>query len=178
MDDRKPHFDRKSTHRTDKHLEYEMSEQLDDVKDMIDRHIDDIHSAVMKNVRETIEYVQVMQKTDPQLSATLSKNKMKLQKRKLSPALKDLDRLWKQVATKRYDSDEFSISFRYPERSSRIKSTIGESKSKTGKHTIDASEELYNQSSEQNALNRNSTNHQHLKSNSKENQKKVKLIHN
>lgn len=101
---------------TKKSLKYQMVEKLNDVKDMIDSHVDNIHSSVMNNAQQTIEYVQTVQKTIPELSKSKTTNKFESKPVKLHPSLKDIDRLWNQVAQVR-DVSEFGVSFRYPERS-------------------------------------------------------------
>lgn len=122
----------------DENYKYLLIEKLQDIKEMADKHLDEMRSSVVKNARKTIEYVQAKAKTDPKLSA-VPKHKMK--SLKLNPLLKDVDRLWNQVAEKQ-NSNEFSVSVRYPDRSRPIKNSVHEIKSQ---YTKDGSGEPSNQ---------------------------------
>lgn len=125
--------------RWEKSSEYEMTEKLNDIKEMIDAHIDDIHSSVTENAKETIKFMQIIQKTNPQLFTPPSKTKPI----KLDPSLKNLNRLWNQVA-ENHDSNDFSVAFRYPERSPKAASSINKG-SKSQKNTRLTAGELFDQ---------------------------------
>lgn len=97
------------SYRPDKDLEYEINEKLNDIKRTIDMHLDDIHSSVMENAKQTIEYVQTIQKANPQLFKAQTTTKIKTQPIKLNPSLNGLDRLWNQVTEERLPQAVFSV---------------------------------------------------------------------
>lgn len=103
----------KLMHRSTKSIKHEISKKMYDVKEMIDKHIDDMHSSVTDNAKETIKFVQSMQKTDAKLMKRQSEKKTK--SIKLDPSLNSLKRLWDQVAAQNSDSDssEFSVALKY-----------------------------------------------------------------
>lgn len=109
--DRKTESTGKLMHRTAKSLKHEISKKLYDVREMIDKHIDDIHSSVTDSAKETIKFVQKVQKSDEKLMKRQSESKLKSVK--LDPSLSALKRLWDQVASAEPDSSEFAISLKY-----------------------------------------------------------------
>lgn len=116
-DDRKTVPTGKLVKRTNQRIKHEMVKRLHDVKNMIDSHIDDIHSSIMYNVRQTIKYIQTERNNKPELQmGQLLSSKFSLKPKKVHPSLKDLDRIWNQVAKDR-DSSEFAVEFKYPKQS-------------------------------------------------------------
>lgn len=102
----------KLMHRSAKSIKHEISKKMYDVKEMIDKHIDDMHSSVTDNAKETIKFVQYMQKTDTKLMKRQSEKK-KTKSIKLDPSLNFLKRLWDQVAAQDSDSSEFAVALKY-----------------------------------------------------------------
>lgn len=101
----------KLMHRSAKSIKHEVSKKMYDVKEMIDKHIDDMHSSVTDNAKETIKFVQSLQKTDAKLMKRQSEKKAK--SIKLDPSLNYLKRLWDQVAAQNSDSSEFAVALKY-----------------------------------------------------------------
>lgn len=101
----------KLMHRSAKSIKHEISKKMYDVKKMIDKHIDDMHSSVTDNAKETIKFVQSMQKTDAKLMKRRSEKKTK--SIKMDPSLNSLKRLWDQVAAQDSDSSEFAVALKY-----------------------------------------------------------------
>lgn len=101
----------KLMHRSAKSIKHEISKKMYDVKKMIDKHIDDMHSSVTDNAKETIKFVQSMQKTDAKLMKRRSEKKTKFIK--MDPSLNSLKRLWDQVAAQDSDSSEFAVALKY-----------------------------------------------------------------
>lgn len=101
----------KLMHRSAKSIKHEISKKMYDVKEMIDMHIDDMHSSVTDNAKETIKFVQSLQKTDAKLMKRQSEKKTK--SIKLDPSLNTLKRLWDQVAAQDSDSSEFAVALKY-----------------------------------------------------------------
>lgn len=99
-------------------LKYSVKEKLYDVREMIDNHVENIHSSVTDNVKQTIKYVQKMQKTDEKLMQTNTKRKVKL-----DPSLVPVRRLWDQVASPESSDDDFDVDLNYqaePRQASRM----------------------------------------------------------
>ncbi|XP_031625591.1 uncharacterized protein LOC116342211 [Contarinia nasturtii] len=75
-------------------LKYTVKEKLYDVREMIDNHVENIHSSVTENVKQTIGYIQKWQKSNGKLMKRNGKHKVKLDK-----SLDGVKRLWDQVTS-------------------------------------------------------------------------------
>lgn len=79
--------------RSQKSMKFELMEKVNDVKEMIDRHKEQIHWNVTKNARETIAFIRMMQKknfaTEKPKSATI------VPKAKGTNSLSGLLEVWK-----------------------------------------------------------------------------------
>lgn len=89
-------------------LKYTIREKLYDVKEMIDNHVEDIHSTVTDNVKQTIKYIQRVQQTNEKLMKSSSGQKVKL-----DPSLAKVRRLWDQVAAPDQSESDFDVSLNY-----------------------------------------------------------------
>lgn len=89
-------------------LKYTIREKLYDVKEMIDNHVEDIHSTVTDNVKQTIKYIQRVQQTNEKLMKSGSGQKVKL-----DPSLAKVRRLWDQVAAPDQSDSDFDVSLNY-----------------------------------------------------------------
>lgn len=106
--------------RSEKSIKYEMMEKLNDVKEMIDRHINDMHSTVSTNTRQTVSFLQKLQKKaasktkapKPTNRVPISDESDEKPAGKVNPTLLALLEIWKQLqpprSRKRQDTS-FSI---------------------------------------------------------------------
>ncbi|XP_055297037.1 uncharacterized protein LOC129565823 [Sitodiplosis mosellana] len=94
--------------RSGMNLKYSVKEKLYDVREMIDNHVENIHSSVTDNVKQTIKFVQKMQKTNEKLSQTNTKQKVKL-----DPSLIPVRRLWDQIASPENTGSDFDVDLNY-----------------------------------------------------------------
>lgn len=94
--------------RSQLNLKYSIREKLYDVREMIDNHVDSIHSSVTDNVKQTIKFVQNVQKTNDKLMKATTKRKVKL-----DPSLNAVRRLWDHVATPDISENNFDVSINY-----------------------------------------------------------------
>lgn len=104
----------KLMHRTAKNLKHEITGKLYQVKETIDKHIDDVHTSVTDNAMQTIGYVK---KTSGQFIIP-PRSRSKSKKIKLDPALETIRRLWDQVNDEE-DSTEFAVALKYPPKTSK-----------------------------------------------------------
>lgn len=103
----------KLMHRTAKNLKHEITGKLYEVKEAIDKHIDDVHTSVTDNAMQTIGYVK---KTSGK-NIIPSRSRSKSKKIKLDPTLETIRRLWDRVDDE-LDSTEFDIALKYPAKTS------------------------------------------------------------
>lgn len=89
-------------------LKYNIKERLYDVREMIDNHVDNIHSSVTENVKQTIKYVQHVQKRNEKLMKPNTKRRVKL-----DPSLIGVKRLWDQVASSETTELDFDVDLNY-----------------------------------------------------------------
>lgn len=89
-------------------LKYSVREKLYDVREMIDNHVEDIHTTVTDNVKQTIKFVQQVQQTNAKLMKSPPGRKLKL-----DPALTPVRRLWDQIATSDRSESDFDVSLNY-----------------------------------------------------------------
>ncbi|XP_031625443.1 uncharacterized protein LOC116342091 [Contarinia nasturtii] len=94
--------------RSGMNLKYTMKEKLYDVREMIDNHVENIHSSVTENVKQTIGYLQSLQKTNKKLMKTIVKSNVKL-----DPSLNAVKRLWDQVASPEHKHSDFDVELNY-----------------------------------------------------------------
>lgn len=95
--------------RSEKSIKYEMNAKLTDVKQMIDKHTDEIHSTVTDSAKRTIAFVQALQAKNNDLKAQ-KRNKNGKKPIKMNSALSTLLGVWKELRPKNASPDE-SISF-------------------------------------------------------------------
>jgi len=81
--------------RSQKSQKYELMEKVNDVKEMIDRHRNQIHSNVTKNARETIAFLHQLQKKNTAIDA--NKRKPKVEPTKDTNSLAGLLEVWKLI---------------------------------------------------------------------------------
>lgn len=82
-------------------LKYHIKQRLYDVREMIDNHIDQMHTSVTENVKQTIKFMQNVQKTHRKpLKRPLTDSRRIA---KLDPSMHAIQRLWDLVAS----SEEF-----------------------------------------------------------------------
>lgn len=94
--------------RSGMNLKYSVKEKLYDVREMIDNHVENIHSSVTDNVKETIKYIQQMQKSNEKLMKINTKHKVKL-----DPSLIPVRRLWDQVSSPEDKESDFDVHLNY-----------------------------------------------------------------
>lgn len=113
-DPRKPAETGKLLKRSQKSMEYEMMEKLDDVKDMIDRHTRAIQSSVTANAQKTIDFVRKLHKKRNAPVDTVKSAEEKIHKNanvRLNEALTSLVQLWNNLRqTKSGPEIEFELA--------------------------------------------------------------------
>lgn len=117
-DDQKSASTGKLITRSEMNLKYTVKEKLYDVREMIDNHVENIHSSVTDNVKQTIKHIQNVQKSNGKLMKTNTKHKVKL-----DPSLIPVRRLWDQVASPENMDSDFDVELNYhpePEKALRI----------------------------------------------------------
>lgn len=75
---------------------YHFKQHLYDVREMIDNHIEQIHTSVTENVMQTIKFIQNEQKSNKNIIKRPNGGKKTV---KLDPSMFALRRLWDQVAS-------------------------------------------------------------------------------
>lgn len=75
---------------------YHIKQHLYDVREMIDNHIEQIHTSITENVKQTIKYIQNAQKSNKHFSKRPTGNREMV---KLDPSLFAMRQLWDQVAS-------------------------------------------------------------------------------
>ena len=85
--------------RSEKSIKYEMMEKLNDVKEMIDRHMEEVHSGVELNIRETLAFLKAMQRQDG-VASPLNTQIQSANKLLQSPYLAGLLGIWKNLQPK------------------------------------------------------------------------------
>lgn len=80
---------------------YHIKQRLYDVREMIDNHIEHIHTSVTDNVKQSIKYIQNVQKTigNGNTKKILGRPNGGQQTLKLDPSMFAIRRLWDQVAS-------------------------------------------------------------------------------
>lgn len=81
--------------RSQKSQQYELMEKVNDVREMIDRHRNQIHSNVTKNARETIAFLHQLQKQNAAIDA--HKRKHKVEPARGTNSLAGLLEVWKLI---------------------------------------------------------------------------------
>lgn len=99
--------------RSEKSIKYEMLEKLNDVKEMIDRHTNKIHSTVTDGAKRTIAFVQALQEKNNDSDAQ-KRNKNGKKTIKLNSALSSLLRVWNELKPKN-NAPDVSVSFEFSE---------------------------------------------------------------
>lgn len=102
--------------RSEKSIKYEMMEKLNDVKQMIDQHMNEMHSTISNNARQTVNFLTKLQKKTANKSKPTEKSKpLNLYEsdekptEKPNPTLLALVEIWKQIyppqrSRKRHDT--------------------------------------------------------------------------
>lgn len=99
-------------------LKYNIKERLYDVREMIDNHVENIHSSVTENVKQTIKFVQKVQQSNQKL---MKPNTQRHQKIKLDPSFNAVRRLWDQVASSESSMEsDFDVTLNYQERQPQL----------------------------------------------------------
>lgn len=91
-------------------MKYSIKERLYDVREMIDNHVENIHSSVTDNVKQTIKFVQNVQHNNAKL---MKPNTKRQQKIKLDPSFLPVRRLWDQVASGESTESDFDVTLNY-----------------------------------------------------------------
>lgn len=110
----------KLVQRSEKSMKYEMVEKLNDVKEMIDRHMSEIHSSVTTNAERTVKFIQLLQKSNANLTAPNRNDKKKAIQ--LNPALSGLLQIWNQLKPEN-PSPDVSVSFEFGDSSEKRSTT-------------------------------------------------------
>lgn len=123
--------------RSGTNLKYSIKERLYDVKEMIDNHVENVHTSVTENVKQTIKYVQKKQKTSQRMMKPQSKRH---HTPKLDPSLNAVRRLWDQVASGETPSSEFEVTLSYKNKRPKLekKSSTSESPRLTKGEQVDS----------------------------------------
>lgn len=100
--------------RSEKSIKYEMSEKLNDVKHMIDKHTHEIHSTVTDSAKRTIAFVEALQEKNSNLGAAKKRNKSGKKSIKMNSALSSLLKVWQELKPKN-TSPDVSVSFEFSE---------------------------------------------------------------
>lgn len=116
-DDQKVTTTGKLINRSGINLKYIVNDKLIDVKEMIDNHVENIHSSVTDSVKQTIRHIQRVQKANQKLMQPNKKQTFKL-----DPSLIPVRRIWDQVSTRELEKIEsdFGMTLNYRPRSSKI----------------------------------------------------------
>ena len=92
-------------------LKMHINQRLYDVRETIDNHIEQIHSSVMENVKLTIKYIQMMQKSNKKISKRPNGGRNAVL---LDPSMFTIRRLWDQVASPEESQErDFGIAIHY-----------------------------------------------------------------
>lgn len=95
--------------RSEKSIKYEMFGKLIDVKEMIDKHTNEIHSSVTDSAKRTIAFVQALHEKHNDSNAQ-KRNKNGKKTIKVNAALSSLLKLWNELKPKN-TSPDVSVSF-------------------------------------------------------------------
>lgn len=136
----------KLNQRSQKSIKFEMMEKLDDVKQMIDRHTRSIQSSVTLNAKETIDFVQLLQKQQQQrrntqvdAPQTSPDDAHKTANAKLNSALTSLLELWNNLRRTKGPDPEFELA--EPVKSLQTKKSTKDSDSTKIKNSKEESKE-------------------------------------
>lgn len=99
--------------RSAKSIKYEMTERLNGVKEMIDKHTNRIHSSVTDSAKRTIEFVQALQEKNNILVGK-KRNKSGNHPIKVNSAMASLVKIWEELKPKNASPD-LSVSFEFNE---------------------------------------------------------------
>lgn len=97
--------------RSEKSIKYEMFEKLNDVREMIDKHMNEIHSTVTDSAKRTIAFVQALQVKNADVDAQ-KRNKNEKKSIKLNSALGSLLKVWSELKPKNTSPDVY-VSFEF-----------------------------------------------------------------
>lgn len=78
---------------------YHIKQRLYDVREMIDNHVEQIHTSVTENVKQTIKYIQNVQKSNRTNQKTFKRPNGSKQTIKLDSSMLAMRQLWDQVAS-------------------------------------------------------------------------------
>lgn len=94
-----------------------MKDRLYEIREMIDNHIEQIHSSITENAKRTLKFIQFIQKNN----IKLRHRPINTKNVKLDPSLFIVRRLWDQVASAHQipDENDFDVPIVYEPRNSR-----------------------------------------------------------
>lgn len=98
-------------------MKYNIKERLYDVREMIDNHVENIHSSVTENVKQTIKFVQKVQQSNQKLLKPSTKRQQKV---KLDPSFNAVKRLWDVVASSENMDTDFDVTLNYQDRQPQL----------------------------------------------------------
>lgn len=95
-----------------------MKERLYEMRELIDNHIQEIHTSLTNSAKKTIKFIQTMQKSTKSRQRPISSDIIKL-----DPALFTVRRLWDQVAMEKEspDTSDFDVVFSSQSKHQKIK---------------------------------------------------------
>lgn len=111
-------------------LKTRMKERVYELREMIDKHVEQIHTSVTENAKQTIKFVQMMQKN---YVKKRTPRPISTEVAKMDPSMFILRRLWDQVAAENEapasngddapssNTDDYDVAFNYQPRNSRSK---------------------------------------------------------
>lgn len=98
-------------------LRSEMKERLYEIRVMIDDHVEQIHSSITDNAKQTLKFIQMMLRTNKSIRRRPIGNEIA----KLDPSMFVVRRLWDQVAAENEPTNvnDFDVAINYQPRNSR-----------------------------------------------------------
>lgn len=98
-------------------LRSEMKERLYEIRVMIDEHVEQIHSSITENAKQTLKFIQMMLSTNKSIRRRPIGNEIA----KLDPSMFVVRRLWDQVAAENesLNAGDFDVAINYQPRNSR-----------------------------------------------------------
>lgn len=105
-----------------------MKERLYQLREMIDDHVEQIHTSITESAKQTIKFIQMMQKT----SVKMRQRPISSEIVKLDPSMFIVRRLWDQVAeedesssssssSENANANDFDVALNYQPKNSRSK---------------------------------------------------------
>lgn len=94
---------------------HQIRQRLYDVNEMIDNHVERMHTSVTENVKQTIKFIQNAQKSSSRKRPTGGR-----QTAKLDPSMYAIQRLWDQVASAE-ESEESDVAMAFDNRHINVK---------------------------------------------------------